>query len=631
MFKLLVLLGSLFVGQAMAAASYCDQQNVTLCQLKLDRDILFLVDGSRSMSEDRFYADVLNYTLILYCAFQEDQVNRAGMILFNERVELVIPIRVYTRTQWYDQVWTVKNSRGTANPACCSCCTPTADAFRLANETFNTLGATTAQQMAFVITDGLPSNNAQNTGGYPEWWWINPSKGFDPSLYNTRVVPTQANSLKDAGRRIILVGVPNALMVPPDTMYFNGGFPNGYSYCLSRGGAKFCTPYYTNNPKNFPITSLPISKNSFTTNTWGNQQLLLDLLDSVCAVAETPSPTLAPTLRPTTKSPTTKSPTTKAPTQAPTQSPVKPSLEQVDLTFLVDRSNSMNYVPQLCQSVLDTFPPINGTVVSSSPCWQLWTQFISNQARDFVAIPAGLTGNRALGWAADFESTPTTPARGLRINVIGFACTNKQKTPKIFEYSLDMFGGPITNAADFAKLIQFMRGEVLPTGGTCPHLAVEQAVKYVESADVARYPLQAVILMTDGVTYDGSATPKATNGLFAYKALTFGVGISVAKNGQNFGLTPAEIETQRRQLSAFVKDDPDYFYNLEEGWSGLLGITQTLANSLPTYFFESEGKPLTRYTWCGFRRQHNCASDNFRKNHCKWTGAKNGQYLCRKK
>lgn len=646
---------------AQAQSDYCQVEFPTVkpCPVSVSRDIMFLLDGSNSMDPNRFYGEVLDYTLQIWCSFQQDQANKAGVVLFNQRVEVIVPMAIYTRQQWQQKVLTIRESRNTTNPACCSCCTPTGDAFRVANAEFDRAGVASQNQIAFVITDGLPSNNNANTGGFPEYWWYNPTQGFNPSLYNTQSVPDAAWVLKNAGRRIILVGVPNALGVPPDSTYFNGLFGNNKNYCLKREQVEFCTKYYTQvqpgqTQPNFPLPSVPMDKNSFTTKNWGQSGFIDELIDAICIVTtSTPTkqptkeptslqptkvPTNRPTLAPTSPQPTkepTKQPTSQAPTKQPTQqptlSPTKLSLEQIDLTFLVDRSNSMTYVPELCNDVLATFPSDPNRPKSASPCWQLWTEYIQDQVDDFVKIKAGLNNNRAMGWA-DSYGAASTPAKGLRVNIIGFACTNKQRTPKIFEYSLDFNGGVITNQADFNRVLDTMRTSVNPFGGTCPHLAVEQAIKYLETTSVSQYPLQSVILMTDGVTYDGAATPKATKGLFAYKALTFAVGISVAKGNTNFGMTKEEIATQRKQLSAFVRDDPKYFYDLENGWSGLLGITSTIADSLPEYFFASgPPAPIPRYTWCGFRRQHNCATDSYRQGHCKWKGAASGEYQCAKK
>jgi hypothetical protein len=84
--------------------------------------------------------------------------------------------------------------------------TPTADAFLQAATEFDR-HAKSDVQIAFVITDGVPSNNWANTGGVPEWWYIDKKEGYDPSLYATEAVPEAAWVLKDGGRRVILVGV----------------------------------------------------------------------------------------------------------------------------------------------------------------------------------------------------------------------------------------------------------------------------------------------------------------------------------------------------------------------------------------------------------------------------------------
>jgi hypothetical protein len=134
-------------------------------------------------------------------------------------------------------------------------------------------------------------------------------------------------------------------------------------------------------------------------------------------------------------------------------------------------------------------------------------------------------------------------------------------------------------------------------------LAVEQAVKKIEETDQCFYPLQTVILMTDGIFYDGNAVPKATEGLRAYNALTFAVGVAIHNGDETFGMTPQEIKTQRKQLSAFVNGAVEYFYNIDEAWSGVLDIAPLIAAQLPDYYVgNGNGPKYDRYTWCVFSR-----------------------------
>ena len=130
------------------------------CPTQEARDLLFLVDTSNSMNRVRFYSTMLDYTQSLYCAFDPRETNQAGMILFAQNVYVRIPLGPYSQDEWFSQVETVRSD----DTACCSCCTPTAEAFDLASQEFQVHGKNTVR-IAFVITDGVPSNNDPNTGG----------------------------------------------------------------------------------------------------------------------------------------------------------------------------------------------------------------------------------------------------------------------------------------------------------------------------------------------------------------------------------------------------------------------------------------------------------------------------------
>jgi hypothetical protein len=103
------------------AGTYCDAINprVPPCAEKSPRDLLFLVDGSQSMNRDRFYGEMLDYCLSLYCAFDPTRNNQAGMIVFNQQIQTYVPLAIYSQDQWFNQVQTVRNTRNTNSPACC--------------------------------------------------------------------------------------------------------------------------------------------------------------------------------------------------------------------------------------------------------------------------------------------------------------------------------------------------------------------------------------------------------------------------------------------------------------------------------------------------------------------------------
>ena len=605
------------------------------------------MDGSNSMSPDRFFTGMLDLAEALYCSLDPTQENQAGLIVFNQNVQVASPLAMYSRSDWTAQINTVRATRNTLYSACCSCCTPLAEAFYQALQEFQAKQRNLVR-IALVITDGVPSNNNVNTGGNPIWWYVNPTVGFSPSVYDTQIVPAAAASLKAAGHRLFLVGVPSANGDPPNLSYFRGQIRTS-NYCIKRDGHDFCSSYET---KLFPIVSTPINQNSFAFNTLNVNNILKMTVGSLCAN----SPTLTPTGEPTTVSPSfsptaipskspskkpsmspsskpthlpTNLPTTSKPSSSPTASPIPMVFQQVDLTFLLDRSKSTKWHDPICFKTLKSLPPLEGSNGGppTSFCWEMFMRFILNQA-DSVANLTTETGR--IGWADEFDGV-TYPSKGVRVNIIGFACTNEQKSPKVFPYSTMYAGGPITSRSKLLLILEQLRTNVTPDGGTCPALSIEYAVKLVEAAPQQSYPLQVAIIITDGVFYDGNAPIIATQGLEAYKVLRFSIGIAVANSTVKFGMTPKEIQIQRQQLSSFVQGNMQYYKDLgQNGWSLLLGITQEIADSLPEYYYQYGPNPIPRYTWCGFRRILNCRSDDWRMQHCQWSSKAVKQYGCEK-
>src|SRR5688500_8172126 len=119
-------------GHGVSAGRTCADVDVPPCPQRANRDILFLVDASESMDPDRFYRVMLDFTQSIYCAFDRRDVNRAGMVIFSSRIYEAIEFKTYSPEQWFTAVEAL---RATAN-LCCSCCTPTANAFNLARSIF---------------------------------------------------------------------------------------------------------------------------------------------------------------------------------------------------------------------------------------------------------------------------------------------------------------------------------------------------------------------------------------------------------------------------------------------------------------------------------------------------------------
>ena len=231
---------------------------------------------------------------------------------------------------------------------------------------------------------------------------------------------------------------------------------------------------------------------------------------------------------------------------------------------------------------------------------------------------------------------------GVRVTVIGFGCANHQHTPVTTVYVKQS-----TSLADLEAAFDKAR-QVKPNGGTCPGDAIELVVADIEATKQYAYPYAGVILVTDGVFYDmpcvfllgrchraataltrersaGAARhPKvAETGLAAYGAARFAIGIAIPLSpSDKGGLSPADLKTQKTQLTSFVGGDLSNIFSIDASGFDILGdIATEIAVDLPAKFPLASLTP--RGEWCGWRKQVTCLS----KKDCKWKqGA--GLYGC---
>lgn len=570
-----------------AQSRTCSSMTVSPCATRADRHILFLVDASDSMDPARFQREMLDYTQSLFCAFNQADVNMAGMITFASTIATQIPLAQYTAAQWFQKVEGVRSQN-----LCCSCCTPTATAFQLAKTMFDAVPIGDAYRIVFTITDGAPW---QNTNGPFAW------PALDSATYTWGTVPQQARLLKtmvpdDLTRvRIMMVGVPDKNGVPPRTEYFMGQpdlskVPAGKQspwQCQTRGSKTTC--YQMNSPP-FPIISDPPGKNVFTATSWDVQQMIDLTVNSLCEILPTPTPTrqpttFSPTNKPTTVGPTTRGPTSKSPihqptvsptkkptfrpsttpSRAPTSSPTKPELDGLDMYFLLDRSRSMRWVPDLCRSAPGGNPQ-DGDLVA---CWRLFNKFVGQITTKLTQIP--YQGGQ-LGW----KNASSNIRRGLRVWIYAFACSDHQKDPLTI-----IIGEKISSQAEFDAALA-RSDQMIPDGGTCPGATIEKAAASVQGNDLLTRIYKSAILFTDGVFYDMPRPKLAVRGLAHFGVLTYAMGIAIPTEGESWGLKPAEVKRQNTQLMNFVQGNKDRLYNFgSEGLQLLDAIAQELADQLP--------------------------------------------------
>jgi len=592
-----------------SAQRTCQSVDVPACQVRVARDLLFLVDASDSLNPARFQDEMLNYVQSLFCAFNQQDVNRAGMVTFNKDIKERIPLAKYSTNEWFSRVEDIRGQN-----LCCSCCTPTAEAFATARRIFEAVPIGNAYRIVFTITDGNPW---QNTAGEFAW------PGIAAAKYTWGVVPEQAQLLKDMfpadplRMRLMMVGVPNKQGEPPLEGYFRGvpdkalvpaGKPNTWQ-CIRRDG-QTC---YNMAKSPFPIISEPLNKNVFTSRTY-NVQSLIDLtVGSLCEVSPTVAPTgvpttLAPT-RPPTLAPTNgpTKPPTFAPSRAPTMSPIKPELDGLDMYLLLDRSRSMRWVPDLCRSAPGGNPTDNDAVA----CWKLFLTFVRSLVVKTTQLPYKTT---TLGWKAD---NAANIKRGVRVWMYGFACSDHQSTPVVVH-----IGEKLESLAAFDAALKSAE-EMIPIGGTCPGAAIERSVAMIQGNDLLTRIYKTAILITDGVSYDGTRPMAAAKGLFHFGVLTYSLGIAIPDESGQFGLTRAEIARQKVQLMSFIQGDETRLFNFGlDGLNLLDTIAQKMVNQLPYDAVEHFPTVMNRPFWCGWTSIDRCTStDDANTNtgkYCQW-------------
>jgi len=158
---------------------------------------------------------MLDYVQSLWCALQTGLQNRGTVITFANEIKVQVPFKVYSAVDWFSAIEVIRAN----STICCSCCTPTAEAFAMAQNLLakNQLsdGRST---VVFVITDGDPWQNSKKT---PGTIWTYPK--YSAAKYRYSIVPQQSELLKNTipNSRIMLVGVPNAKGHPPALYVFH--------------------------------------------------------------------------------------------------------------------------------------------------------------------------------------------------------------------------------------------------------------------------------------------------------------------------------------------------------------------------------------------------------------------------
>lgn len=581
----------------------CSSTPVPPCAKRGNRDIVFLVDASDSMSPSNFYGQMLDFVQTAFCAFDSADTNRAAMITFARQIVTRIPLAKYSAAQWFNKVDLVRDD----STVCCSCCTPTAEAFRAARImlTENPPTSDDTLRVVLMISDGNPW---QNTDG------LFSVKSQGPATYTYLTAPRQAQMLKDLGGqkdvvRLLFLGTPDKWGKSADFGFFKGTNIPGKRKCITRRRRTECVKI-PETATYYPITSQPADKYVMVSNTWEVADLVNIVSDNLCRPVSD-VPTASPTPRPTPIR--TNAPTTKRPTNQPTASPTeKRRFDGLDLYIFLDRSRSMRWRYRDCRAA----PGGNPAWPQETACWQLFLGFaekMATKSSQLKPLTRGSAPSAVIGWQDDHADK----TKGLRVWVYGFACADQQSTPLVFR-----LGEKVSNATAFNQAMA-AAASLIPDGGTCPGAAFERSLGMVMANDLLTRPWKAALLFTDGVFYDQPRPALAAKGLNYLGVFTYALGISIPTQGNDAGLTPAEIADQRKQLLAFVNGDATRFVNFDQrGYNALEAIASGFVNRLPADVEANlpniEAKPY----WCGFTNDERCLSTNPEtfdtSKYCKW-------------
>ena len=205
---------------------------------------------------------MLSFIQKLHCIFPEGALPKLGLIVFNAKVEVMIPLANHTIESWITAVEALRNT-----DLCCSCCTPHAEAFEVAHAEFAKYADEDALRTAVVVTDGVSHQNDGN-GKY------NRNK-MPHAYYKGVTVPEAAHTLKeDYDARIVVVNVPRKDGLLTDLSFFLGNMSEqefcsdnknlkGATYsdfgCRVKNNGKTCCIDVTSPP--FPVVSTPLNSN----------------------------------------------------------------------------------------------------------------------------------------------------------------------------------------------------------------------------------------------------------------------------------------------------------------------------------------------------------------------------------
>jgi hypothetical protein len=290
------------------------------------------------------------------------------------------------------------------------------------------------------------------------------------------------------------------------------------------------------------------------------------------------------------------------------------------LIVVMDRSDSMNWWSSECTAVI-----VAGgvQVPQATNCWQLWILFVER------LVTTLFQQNPALYWAGVTTGDETS---SFRVGMYGFWCSNDQTVPQGLEILA------LTGDYDAYQVGVRTALAMIPDGGTCPGMILEDVLAQVQASNPRAFPFATVITFTDGVFYDGTRPMLASAALRQACVNTFAVGIAITKPGPGdkpgtTGLTPAELVTQQSQILALA-GDPERIYVLIQSepvpnpWAQLFALLDEMSIQILT----ESSTPLNQLNCsmtvpvCQFEQQSFCTLP-FQAHYCKWTSNSNCELI----
>jgi len=537
----------------------------------------------------------------LFCRLYQNQSDHTfGLGIFNNLVTINVPLAPYDPVEFVNLVETLRMTKTSSMPLCCSCCTPLAEAFDLAGAEFKKHGAASNNpnglQILYMLSDGKPYQNTYGPYNYPK---------IDEATYMFETVPMRARALKKQGVKILIVAVPSRDDNPsgsqPNVDYFDGIpdptlVPDGDSRIInecSNPNALTCQCAYQqqrapNRIYCYDMLSPPFpieSDGLVFSGVWENI-VNLTSANAGCGT-NVQSDTHPPTTRPSPKP-------SVYPTVVPTPGPTRPHPIELDMFIILDNSLSMTWHADICRKA----PGADLSLPDNQVCWELMLGF----GRSLITHTLGFG---TLTWL----DQSATPQLGLRVTVYAFSCTNDQQTPVTITIGVD-----ISNQADFdAAMLDAQK--YIPTGGTCPGQTIDAVVNDIQTDPLGQSrPTKAAILLTDGIFYDGKRSGLAARGLGHFCVQRMALGLP----GGEKGLTQAQTARQVAQLTAFAGNASNVFNFGVQGYNLLDNIASDMMNAIAATPDSQCWIDLTPATWdwCGYTSSDLCTAAG---KACKWS------------